>query len=125
MPTHEEREAALDALLARGITPVFDRMAATADQVAVRIDTRTNRTATVAQDDDWWQGFCAELWNQYQYAQLIAAPFCVVAKFFPSVLPSCAALEAGAMVLLLAWVYECGLQVLTAALAGHLDGAIR
>lgn len=110
VPAHEQREAALDALLAHGITPVFDQLAATADKVAVRIDMRTNHTTTVAQDGDWWQGFCQELWNQYQSAQNIASPFCAVGKFFPAVMPSCAALEAGAMVLLLAWAYECGLR---------------
>lgn len=110
VPTHEEREAALDTLLTRGITPVFDHMASIADRVSARIERRANRNAAVAQDADWWQGFCAELWNQYQLSQTIAGPFCVAAKFFPSVLPSCAALEAGAMILLLAWAYECGLR---------------
>jgi hypothetical protein len=110
VPTHEEREAALDALLAGGITPVFDQMAATADTVSARIDRRASRNVAVMQDGDWWQGFCAELWNQYQQSQTIAGPFCAVAKFFPAVMPSCAALEAGAMVLLLAWAYECGLR---------------
>jgi len=110
VPSHEQREAALDALLAHGITPVFDHLAATADKVAMRIDARTNHSTSVAQDADWWQGFCQELWNQYQSAQTIASPFCVVAKFFPAVMPSCAALEAGAMILLLSWAYECGLR---------------
>ena len=66
VPAHEQREAALDALLAHGITPVFDQLAATADKVAVRIDMRTNHTTTVAQDGDWWQGFCQVAYDAHE-----------------------------------------------------------
>jgi hypothetical protein len=103
-PTHAEREAALDLVLQRGVTPLFDRMAATADRIAVRID---GRRSLVADDSDWWRAYCAELWNQYQQAQLIATPVCYAAKWFQYALPSCAAMEGGSLVLLLAYLYDC------------------
>jgi hypothetical protein len=106
-PTHAERDAALEVLLQRGVTPLFDRMAATADRIASLIDASPART--VADDSDWWRGFCAELWNQYQQAQLMASPVCFAARWFQYALPSCAAMEGGAMVLILAYLYECEL----------------
>ena len=108
--THEARDAALTVLLTEGITPTFDRLAATADEIAVRIDRpRTRTVAFRAQDPDqeWWAGFCAELFKQYEQAQLIAAPVCAVAQYFSYVVPSCAALQGGAMVLLLSYLIEC------------------
>jgi hypothetical protein len=106
-PSHAEREAALDAVLQSGVTPVFERLAATADRIAGRIDTSPARR--VGDDSDWWRGFCGELWNQYQQAQYMASPACFAAKYFSYALPSCAAMEGGAMVLLLAYLYECQL----------------
>ena len=108
--THEARDAALTVLLTEGITPTFDRLAATADEIAVRIDRpRTRTVAFRAQDPDqeWWAGFCAELFKQYEQAQLIAAPVCAVAQYFSYIVPSCAALQGGAMVLLLSYLIEC------------------
>ena len=83
----------------------FDRMARLADRIATRIDTSPVRT--IRQDDDWWSGFCAELWNEYQQAQVLAAPVCMLAKYFPFLFAACGAMEGGAMVLLLAYLYEC------------------
>ena len=91
-PSHAEREAALDVLLQRGVTPVFDQMAATADRIAARMD---GRRGLVADDSDWWRAYCAELWNQYQQAQWMTTPVCYAAKWFQYALPSCAAMEAG------------------------------
>lgn len=108
--THEAREAALTALLTEGITPTFDRLANTADTIAIRIDRpRLKAVAFGAQDPDqeWWAGFCAELFKQYEQAQLIAAPVCAVAQYFSYIVPSCAALQGGAMVLLLSYLIEC------------------
>ena len=58
-------------------------------------------------DQEWWAAFCAELFRQYEEAQLIAAPVCAVAQYFSYVVPSCAALQGGAMVLLLGYLIEC------------------
>jgi hypothetical protein len=88
LPTHAEREAALNTLLERGVTPVFDRMAALADRIASRIDASPARPIAYAQDDDWWRGFCAELWNEYQQAQVLASPVCTLAKWFTAMFPS-------------------------------------
>ncbi len=108
LPSHEQREAALDALLEHGITPAFERMAAMADRVALRID--GSRTLTVAAQDpdqEYWRAFCASLFGQYQEAQTTANPICLIARYFSPFAASCAALEGGAMVLLLAYFYEC------------------
>jgi hypothetical protein len=106
-PTHQQREATLDALLEGGITPAFESMAATADRVARRVD--ASRTPTIASqsDRDWWIGFCTQLFAEYQKAQLMAAPVCLIADYFSYLVPSCAALEGGAMALLLAYFVEC------------------
>lgn len=108
--THEARDAALTTLLTEGITPTFGRLAATADRAASRFDrTHVRAVALVPQDPDqeWWAGFCAELFKQYEQAQLIAAPVCAVAQYFSYIVPSCAALQGGATVLLLAYLIEC------------------
>jgi hypothetical protein len=110
LPNHQQREATLDTLLGEGITPAFERMARTADRVALRIDaSRVRAIARQQSEQEWWQAFCTELYAQYQEAQLIAGPVCLVAKYFAPLVPSCAALEGGAMVLLLAYLYECQL----------------
>jgi len=108
--THEDRDAALTAILTTGITPTFERLAATADRIAAHIDRPRVRTAAFAAQDpdqEWWAAFCAELFRQYEEAQLIAAPVCAVAQYFSYVVPSCAALQGGAMVLLLGYLIEC------------------
>lgn len=105
--THAQREAALDDLLTHGLTPAYDRLAATLDKLAERLDQRRGRLVTIAQDDDWWAGYCAELYKQFQYAQLLALPWCLTARYFPWAAPACLALEGGAMVLLIAYLYGC------------------
>jgi hypothetical protein len=104
--THADREAALDAILANGITPVYERLAAALDTMAARLDRRTRGLVALSQDD-WQQGYCAELYNQFQQAQLYAIPWCLTAKYFEWAAPSCLALEGGASVLLLAYLIQC------------------
>jgi hypothetical protein len=106
-PTHAAREAALDELLTHGITPSYDRIAATLEKAAERLDRRRGGMVTVAQDDAWWAGFCGELWSEYQYAQLMALPWCLTARYFAWAAPACLSLEGGAMVLLLVYLYSC------------------
>jgi len=107
-PSHQQREDVLDDLLERGITPAFDQMAAVADRVALRIDASRARGLVFQQSDqEWWQAYCAEVWAQYEQAQQIANPVCIVAKYWPGFVPSCIALEGGAAVLLLAYLFDC------------------
>lgn len=105
--THAAREAALDDLLAHGVTPAYDRLAAALDKLAERLDRRRGNLVTIAQDDDWWVGYCAELYKQFQYAQLFALPWCLTARYFAWAAPTCLALEGGAMVLLIAYLFGC------------------
>jgi hypothetical protein len=105
--THAQREAALDDLLAHGLTPAYDRLADTLDKLGERLDRRRGNLVVVAQDDDWWAGYCAELYKQFQYAQLFALPWCLTARYFAWAAPACLALEGGAMVLLIAYLYGC------------------
>jgi hypothetical protein len=105
--THAEREAALDDLLTHGVTPAYDRLAAALDKLAERLDRRRGNVMTISQDDDWWAGYCAELYKQFQYAQLMALPWCLTARYFEWAAPACLALEGGAMVLLIAYLFGC------------------
>jgi hypothetical protein len=105
-PTHAQREASLDALLTNGITPVYEQLAATLDKVSDRLDRRARGVVAMTQDD-WYAGFCAELWNQYQMAQLMAIPWCLTARYFAWAAPSCLAMEGGAAVLLIVYIWEC------------------
>jgi hypothetical protein len=105
--THAAREAALDDLLKHGVTPAYDRLAATLDTLAERLDRRRGNLITIAQDDDWWAGYCAELYKQFQYAQLFALPWCLTARYFAWAAPACLALEGGAVVLLIAYLIGC------------------
>jgi hypothetical protein len=104
--THADREAALDAVLANGITPACERLAAALDTVAARLD-RRNRGLVALGQDDWQIGYCTELYNQFQQAQLYAIPWCLTAKYFAWAAPTCVALEGGASVLLLAYLIQC------------------
>lgn len=108
--THEARDAALTMLLTEGISPTFNRLAGTADKIATgtgRPHLKTVAFTPQDPDQEWWAAFCAELFRQYEEAQLIAAPVCAVAQYFSYVVPSCAALQGGAMVLLLGYLIEC------------------
>jgi hypothetical protein len=108
-PTHAQREAALDRLLAEGITPAFDRLATAAELVGRELDRRSVKAINIAlQDDaDYIRGYCESIWDSYQDAQLMAIPFCLAAKYFEWMTPSCLALEGGAAILLLAWIIKC------------------
>lgn len=106
-PTHTMREAALESLLRDGITPVFDRIATLAELVARPLDRARASIVTIQDDRDWWAGYCTELWNQYQTAQMLATPFCWAAAYWIWVGPSCIALEGGASFLLLIYLAQC------------------
>jgi hypothetical protein len=105
--THAAREAVLDELLDHGLTPTYERLAATLEKAAGPLDRRRRRLVTIAQDQEWWDGFCAELWSQFQYAQLMALPWCLTARYFAWAAPACAAMEGGAMTLLIVYLVDC------------------
>lgn len=106
-PSHSQREAALDELLKHGVTPAYDRLAATLEKVSGPLDRRRRATVTIAQDEEWWKGFCDELYNQYLTAQLMALPWCLTAKYFVWAAPACLAMEGGAATLLVVYLWEC------------------
>lgn len=105
--TPAAREAALDDLITQGVTPTYERLAAALDRLAERLDRRRGKLVTIAQDEDWWAGYCADLYKEFQYAQLMALPWCLTARYFAWAAPACLALEGGAMVLLIAYLYGC------------------
>ena len=110
-PDYNVRAATLDALLAAGVSPMWQRMARTLEQAAPEIDRRRSQVVPVAarQDKDWIKAFCESLWNEYEQAQLMAAPVCW-ASTLPGgsfLIPTCVALEGGAMSLLLAYLFYC------------------
>ena len=105
--THSAREAVLDELLNHGLTPTYERLAATLEKISEPLDRRRRRLVTIRQDADWQNGYCTELFNQYQYAQLMALPWCLSAKYFAWAVPACAAVEGGAMTLLIVYLIQC------------------
>ena len=104
--THAQREAALDTMLTGGITPVYERLAQTLDKASEQLDHRRSGQVTIARDD-WWDGFCAELWSQFQMAQLWAIPWCLTARYLEWAAPACLAMEGGAAVLLIVYLIDC------------------
>ena len=108
---HTARAAALDALLADGLSPMWQRMARTLDQIAPEIDRRGAPVVAVRarQDVIWYGAFCDSLWADYERAQLMAAPICW-ASTMPLgsfLIPTCVALEGGAMALLFIYLFYC------------------
>lgn len=105
VPTHEQREAALDELLTNGVTPMLNRIASVAEKAALRIDARFR--PTFAAQDDRRRSFCDESWQQYQQAQLLSAPFSSMVACWPLIAPVCAAMQASATTLLLVYLWDC------------------
>jgi hypothetical protein len=113
-PVHADynaRGAALDALLADGVSPTWTRIARTLEQIAPELDRRGAQLVPVSarQDAVWYGAFCDSLWADYERAQLMAAPVCW-ASALPLgsfLIPTCVALEGGAMVLLFTYLFYC------------------
>jgi hypothetical protein len=108
---YQTRAAALDALLAGGVSPIWQRLASTLERVAPEMDRRGAQVVPVSarQDAVWYGAFCDSLWTDYERAQLMAAPVCY-ASTLPLgsfLIPSCVALEGGAMTLLFIYLYYC------------------
>ena len=109
---YKRRAAALDAVLAGGLTPALRRMAATLERLAPELERRSGvRFAPVSarQDAAYWQGFCQSLYEDYQEAQDIAKPVCWAAAmpFMSFLSAGCAAAEGTAMAFLSMYVIYC------------------
>jgi hypothetical protein len=79
---YEARSAALNGLLQAGGSLHLERVAAALERVAPGVDQRMASTVRVSQiyyDEEYWKGYCAELWNQYREAQFLAAALCASA----------------------------------------------
>src|SRR5688572_23848088 len=79
---HARRSAALDAFLASGVTPHWDRIASMLERLAPGLDRRVSnvvRVQTGYQDPEYWKGYCAELWEQYRETQFMATAMCAAA----------------------------------------------
>jgi hypothetical protein len=104
------RSAALDRLLRDGVSSAWERMADTLDRLAPAIDRRGPVLAVSRrQDAEFWAGFCASIWSDFQEMQSWASSVCGAAQLpFMSFLgPSCAALEGGAFSLLMIYIVYC------------------
>jgi hypothetical protein len=110
-PDYGTRAAALDALLTGGVSPTWQRMAATLDQMAPELDRRGGDIVAVSarQDAVWYGAFCDALWREYEMAQLMAAPICwgAALPMGAFLAPACVALEGGAMALLFIYLFYC------------------
>jgi hypothetical protein len=76
------RSAALNGLLQAGTSLHLERIAATLERLAPAVDQRLATTVRVNQiyyDEEYWKGYCAELWNQYRETQFLAAALCASA----------------------------------------------
>jgi hypothetical protein len=110
-PDYTARAKALDSLLAGGLSPTWQRMAATLDQMAPELDRRGGQLVAVnaRQDALWYGAFCESLWQEYEQVQLMAAPICWASSLplGAFLIPSCVALEGGAMALLFIYFFYC------------------
>lgn len=108
---YSRRRAALDAFLASGITDSWDKTAATLERMAPELDRRFSTVVRVRQDDPaYWEGYCKEIWSQYQEAQLLAAALCASAAL-PIVgtafVPLCIAHQMAALLFVMLYAGHC------------------
>src|SRR5688572_29389681 len=74
------RSAALNAFLASGITDSWEKTATALERMGPEIDRRFSTVLRVSQNDPaYWDGYCKEIWRQYQEGQLVAAALCAAA----------------------------------------------
>jgi hypothetical protein len=107
------RSAALGALLQSGPSPRLERIAATLERIAPAVDARLATTVRVNQiqyDEDYWRGYCAELWSQYSETQFLAGVICASAAL-PLVgalfVPLCIAHQLAATLLAITYAGNC------------------
>ena len=74
-----KRTAALERLLAEGVTPISDRVATLLERVAPAIDRRNGTVVRVAfsrQDAEWHAGFCEQLMKEMGETKDFIALYC-------------------------------------------------
>jgi hypothetical protein len=105
------RSAALNAFLTSGITDRWERNAATLERMAPELDRRFSTVVRVSQyDAAYWEGYCKEIWSQYQETQLLSAALCASAAL-PLVgaafVPMCIAHQLAALIFLMVYSGHC------------------
>jgi hypothetical protein len=76
------RSAAVTALQQSGFALRLERLAALLERVAPAVDRRmstTVRVNTMQYDEEYWRGYCDELWSQYSEVQFLSAAICASA----------------------------------------------
>jgi hypothetical protein len=107
-PDYVMRSTALATLEREGLTPLFDRLAARLDRIAPELDNRLKQIVRI-QDADYWEGYCTSMWGSYTEAQTFAGPVCAIANYLTFVSYACSAAQLAALVLFMAWAWNCGL----------------
>ena len=105
------RSAALNAFLASGITDRWEKNATTLERMAPELDRRFSTVLRVSQNDPaYWEGYCKEIWSQYQEAQLLAAALCAAAAL-PLVgaafVPLCVSFQLAAVIFVMMYAGNC------------------
>jgi hypothetical protein len=114
MLDYTARNAALNGLLQTGLSVRLERISNALDRRAPAVDERSGTIVRVAQqptyDEEYWKGYCAELWNQYTETQFLAVPICASAAL-PIIgvvfAPVCAAYQLAAMFLAIVYAGYC------------------
>jgi hypothetical protein len=107
------RSAALNGLLQSGFALRLERIAALLERVAPAVDRRMATTFRVNQiqyDEEYWKGYCAELWSQYSETQFLAAAICASAAIpiiGAAFVPLCAAHQLAATFLAIVYAGNC------------------
>ena len=107
------RSVALNGLLQSGFAVRLDRIAALLERIAPAVDRRMATALRVNQiqyDEEYWKGYCAELWSQYSETQFLAAAICASAAL-PIIgvafVPLCIAQQLAATFLAIVYAGNC------------------
>jgi hypothetical protein len=108
---YARRSAALDALIANGVSARLQSMATLLEHAAPEFDRAGGNVVRVSQyDPAYWQGYCGELWEQYRENQFLAATICASAAL-PVVgvlfVPECIAWQLAATLLASVYAARC------------------
>ena len=107
------RSAALKGLLQSGFAVRLERIAALLERISPAVDRRMATTLRVNQiqyDEEYWKGYCAELWNQYRETQFLAGAICASAALpviGAAFVPLCVAQQLAATFLAIVYAGNC------------------
>jgi hypothetical protein len=107
------RSATLSGLQQSGFALRLERVAALLERVAPAVDQRMATTLRVNQiqyDEEYWKGYCGELWSQYSETQFLAAAICASAALpiiGAAFVPLCAAHQLAATFLAIVYGGYC------------------